>query len=168
MTEYDEKAAREASIESLYLAQRAPLVAYLTRLVHDRAWAEDLYQETFLKAIRGWAGRDSTAATTAWLYRIATNTAYDHLRRRQASGATLNDLDRLPSRSAMPESELGATELVHQALARLPARYRMLLIMHICQGYALDEIADVLGCSYNAAKMCLCRARARFQQVYQS
>jgi DNA-directed RNA polymerase specialized sigma24 family protein len=55
---------------------------------------------------------------------------------------------------------------VHQTLERMPARYRLPLIMHVCLGYNLDEIAAALGCSYDAVKMRLFRARERFQQVY--
>ena len=69
-----------ATVESLYEAYHGPVLAHLTRLVDDRSTAEDLCQETFLKALRGWARHDPAASPVAWLYRIATNTAYDHLR----------------------------------------------------------------------------------------
>ncbi len=167
MTKYDSSTHGDTSIESLYQTHHRPLVAYLTRLVRDRATAEDLCQETFLKVMRGWASRRSTVTTTAWLYRIATNAAYDHLRRQRASFTPLTDADWLPSAAYSQESQLDVTELVQRTLARLPACYRMLLILYICQGYGLDEIAATLGCSRNAVKMRLSRARQRFQQVYQ-
>ncbi len=153
-------------IESLYQAHQHSLVAYLARLVRDHTAAEDLCQETFLKAIRGWAGRRSTATTTAWLYRIATNTAYDHLRRRRTAGLQLCYSDRLLSGAPAPEAQLDAAALVRQTLERMPARYRLPLIMHVYQGYSLDEIAIALGCSYDAVKMRLFRARECFQRVY--
>jgi RNA polymerase sigma-70 factor, ECF subfamily len=159
-TEDGERAHGDTSIEQLYQAHQRRLIAYLTRLVRDRATAEDLCQETFLKAIRGWDGRNSTAATTAWLYRIATNTAYDHLRRRTAT--PLGDFNQLPAPEPQPET----IEIVRQTLARLPERYRLPLVMHLCQGYALNEIAAALGCSYSAVKMRMLRARERFQQLY--
>jgi RNA polymerase sigma-70 factor, ECF subfamily len=158
--------ADSISIECLYEAHRRPLVAYLARLVRDRTAAEDLCQETFLKAIRGWAGRRSAATTTAWLYRIATNTAYDHLRRRRAAGAQLRYSDRLLSCAPAPEPQLDAAALVRQTLERMPARYRLPLLMHILQGYSLDEIAAALDCSYDAVKMRLFRARECFQRAY--
>jgi RNA polymerase sigma-70 factor, ECF subfamily len=165
-TAYDESAQGDPSIERLYQVHQRRLLAYLGRLVRDRAAAEDLCQETFLKAIRGWSGRSSPAATTAWLYRIATNTAYDHLRRRRAAGQPLPYSDRLLSRAPAPETALDVAELVRQTLACMPARYRLPLILHACQGYDLDEIAAALGCSYDAVKMRLFRARERFQQIY--
>ena len=72
-----------AYVELLYEEYQRPVLAYLTRLVSDREAAEDLCQETFIKAMRGWEGRDPTASVAAWVYRIATNTAYDYLRRRR-------------------------------------------------------------------------------------
>ncbi|MFL5803339.1 MAG: RNA polymerase sigma factor [Roseiflexaceae bacterium] len=164
-TQDDEPAYGDISIEWLYQAHQRRLIAYLTRLVRDRAEAEDLCQETFLKAIRGWTGRNSTAATAAWLYRIATNTAYDHLRRRAAR--PLDYSEQLLSRAPAPALELDTADPVRQALAQLPARYRLPLILHIYQGYSLGEIAAALGCSYNAVKMRMLRARERFQQIYQ-
>ena len=155
-------------IEHLYQAHQRPLVAYLARLVRDHTAAEDLCQETFLKAIRGWADRRSATTTTAWLYRIATNTAYDHLRRRRAAGAQLRYSDSLLSGASAPEPQLDAAELVRQTLEQMPARYRLPLVMHVCQGYSLDEIAAALGCSYDAVKMRLFRARECFQRVYQT
>ena len=158
--------ADDSYIERLYQAHQRPLVAYLARLVRDRTAAEDLCQETFLKAIRGWAGRRSADTTIAWLYRIATNTAYDHLRRRRAAGAQLRYSDELLSRVPTPAPQLDTAELIHQVLEQMPARYRLPLLMHVCQGYNLGEIASALGCSYDAAKMRLFRARECFQQAY--
>src|SRR4051812_582925 len=119
MTECADKRTPGVGVESLYLAYRGPLVAYLTRLVHDHAAAEDLCQETFLKAIQSWDRRTSPAGTIAWLYRIATNPAYDYLRRQRARPAPLADADRLASRTHTREPQLDTAELVHRALERL-------------------------------------------------
>src|SRR5262245_34086262 len=86
------------AVERLYDEYRRPLLAYLGRLVGDREAAEDLCQETFLKALRCWARHDPAASPVAWLYRIATNSAYDYLRRRRrAALAPLVELDALPA-----------------------------------------------------------------------
>lgn len=163
-TEDDQHAHGDIGLEQLYQAHQRRLIAYLTRLVRDPATAEDLCQDTFLKAIRGWEGRNSTAATTAWLYRIATNTAYDHLRRHATR--PLDFSERLLSHAPAAVPQWETSDLVRQTLARLPTHYRLPLVLHIYQGYALGEIAAALGCSYNAVKMRLLRARERFQQIY--
>src|SRR3954469_19253413 len=71
------------AIEALYRAQHGPLLAYLIRLVGDHAAAEDLCHEAFLKAFRSWDQQAEILNVNAWLRRIATNTAYDYLRRRR-------------------------------------------------------------------------------------
>ncbi|GAB4210769.1 MAG: RNA polymerase sigma factor RpoE [Roseiflexaceae bacterium] len=156
-----------AHVAMLYEDYQRPVLAYLTRLVSDRETAEDLCQETFIKALRGWETRDPQASVTAWLYRIATNTAYDHLRRRRRIRFTpLNDTDN-PSFEDSPEGRVGEQEPVRDALAQLPPMYRLPLVLHSCDGHSTQEIADALGCSNSAVKTRLFRARERFRQVYQ-
>ncbi|NOK60459.1 MAG: RNA polymerase sigma factor [Chloroflexi bacterium AL-W] len=70
----------DVSFEEIYDEYYCMLLAYLVRLVHDREAAEDLCQESFIKALRHWHKRNLQTNTIAWLYRIATNTAYDYLR----------------------------------------------------------------------------------------
>src|SRR5919109_1179358 len=70
-----------AAIADFYQRYRRPLLAYLTRLVHDRDTAEELCQDSFVKVLQHWPQRDQQKDARAWLYRIATNTAYDELRR---------------------------------------------------------------------------------------
>jgi RNA polymerase sigma-70 factor (ECF subfamily) len=155
------------AVERLYNEQRRPLLAYLARLVGDREAAEDLCQEAFLKALRSWARHDPAASPVAWLYRIATNTAYDHLRRRRrAALAPLVEVDVLAGVYTVG-AEPDEGESVRRALAQLPARYRVPLLLHACAGHSLHEIADALGCSRAAVKMRLLRARERFREVYQ-
>lgn len=157
-----------AQVASLYEDYQRPVLAYLTRLVSDRETAEDLCQETFIKALRGWDARDPQASVTAWLYRIATNTAYDHLRRRRRIRFTpLNDTDN-PNVEESPEGRVGEQEPVRLALAQLPPMYRLPLVLHSCDGHSTQEIADALGCSNSAVKTRLFRARERFRQVYQN
>src|SRR5262245_46995945 len=153
------------AVERLYHEHRRPLLAYLARVVGDREAAEDLCQETFLKALRGWARHDPAANPVAWLYRIATNTAYDYLRRRRRVAlAPLVEVDTLHGAHA---PALDEREGVHRALAQLPERYRVPLLLHTCAGHSLIEIAEALGCSHAAVKMRLLRARERFREVYQ-
>ena len=72
-----------STVEALYATYHGPVLTHLKRLVDDQATAEDLCQETFLKVLRAWESGAPIVNVSAWLYRIATNTAYDHLRRRR-------------------------------------------------------------------------------------
>jgi RNA polymerase sigma-70 factor (ECF subfamily) len=152
--------------EPLYQQYRRPVLMHLLRLIGEPETAEDLCQETFLKAIRGWERRDPTASLTAWLYRIATNTAYDHLRRRRRISFTpLVDGD--DAGDFTTEIRYDEQEPVLSALAQLPAIYRNLLVLHSYQGCSTQEIAAALGSSDGAVRTRLFRARERFRDVYQ-
>src|SRR5262245_39206110 len=156
------------AIETLYAEHRRGVLAYLNRLMHDSATAEDLCQETFMRALQAWDRRDATRSAAAWLYRIARNAAYDELRRRRRiTFLPLNDnsgqhLDERPA----PEARLSEQEPVRRALAQLAPLYRQPLVLHSCDGYNVKEIGAVLGCSDSAIKARLHRARARFQRAY--
>ena len=158
-----------AGIELLYEEYQRALLAHLTRLVSDREVAEDLCQETFIKALRGWSQRDPSASVGAWLYRIATNTAYDYLRRRRRIRfMPLLDVEPPPSGDHSMESRLDEGEPVQRALEQLPAMYRLPLVLHSCEGHSTQEIATALGVSNSAVKTRLFRARERFREVYQA
>jgi RNA polymerase sigma-70 factor (ECF subfamily) len=155
---------RSQTIVTLFQRYQRPILAHLARLVGDRATAEDLCQDTFARALRGWPQDAPPSNGAAWLYRIATNAAYDHLRRRRriffaplqaADGAAASD------RAADEERDR-----VRAALAGVPERYRVPLVLHACEGYSMEEIAAALGCSSAAVKMRLFRGRARFREVY--
>ncbi|MEM8530638.1 MAG: RNA polymerase sigma factor, partial [Chloroflexota bacterium] len=75
-TEHD-----EAAIVNLYLSHRHEILAYLTGILHHRELAEDLCQETFIKAFRNWPTQGQLRNPVGWLYQIARNTAIDELRR---------------------------------------------------------------------------------------
>lgn len=161
-------AGASAHITLLYETYQRPLLAYLTRLVSDRETAEDLCQETFIKALRGWDARDPQASVTAWLYRIATNTAYDFLRRRRRIRFTaLSDGDPTPHGDPSLDEWMGERDPIQRALAELPPMYRVPLVLHSCDGHSTQEIATAMGCSNSAIKTRLFRARERFREVYQ-
>jgi RNA polymerase sigma-70 factor, ECF subfamily len=156
------------AIEQLYVEHQHSVLVYINRLVSDRETAEDICQETFIKALRGWDKRDATNSATAWLYRIARNAAYDELRRRRLIAfLPLNDDgDWRFDEDQAPEARLSEQEPVRHALAQMPPSYRLPLVMHSCQGYSVRQIGAALGCSDSAIKTRLHRARAHFERAY--
>jgi RNA polymerase sigma-70 factor, ECF subfamily len=158
----------EVSVEKLYADHQHAILAHLMRLVSDREAAEDLCQETFLKAMRFWHQRKEEASPSAWLYRIATNTAYDYLRRRRRiQFSSIYEGEPLACDGPAMEMLLDEAEPVRVALLQLPSIYRVPLVMHSCDGHSTQEIADALGCTNSAVKTRLFRARERFRQLYQ-
>jgi len=158
---------REAAFERLFRDHHVEIYVYLCRLVGDRHQAEDLAQDAFLKAYKALTRLPKDANTRAWLYRIATNTALDWLRRRRLiSWLPLFERDNHPAaRTSFSEASLESVA-VQRTLARLAARYRVPLVLYGCQGLSTREIAEVLEISPGAVKTRLFRARVRFRQLY--
>lgn len=155
-------------IEDLYRQYHRPILVYLTRLVRDELTAEDLCQETFIKAFRNWDQHDPHASAVGWLYRIATNTAYDYLRRQKRIHFTpLPPAETFVQGAIGLETRVELNEPVQAALGQIPPHERIPLVMHTCRGYSTQEIAAALGCTNGAVKSRLFRARARFREVYQ-
>jgi RNA polymerase sigma factor (sigma-70 family) len=156
----------DARFERLFLAYQQPILNYLYRLVGDLPKAEDLAQETFVKAYRALTRLPSEANERAWLYRIATNCARDwHRRCRLIRWLPLLDSDVDCRRRDMARDVI-ESEAVRDALARLPASYREPLILYSMQGFSTTEIGHILGLTQGAVKVRLHRAREMFREYY--
>ena len=157
-----------AAIEALYRAQHGALLVYLIRLVGDYAAAEDLCHETFLKAFRSWDQQAEVINPNAWLRRIATNTAYDYLRRcRRIHFAPLDEAIQPPSGAHSMESQLHEQEPVRHVLALLSPQARRLLLC-ASAGHSSGEMAAALECSDTAVRLRLFRARQQFRRAYRA
>jgi RNA polymerase sigma-70 factor (ECF subfamily) len=137
------------------LASYAPRVfGLLVRMVGNRDTAEDLTQETLLRAFRARGAYRPEGKFQAWIFRIATNAARDWLRRRPHEPALGLETDTSGAahvsarRDAAPETGLVAGERasrVEAALARLPAADREVLLLRYYGDFAFNEIAKVTG-----------------------
>jgi RNA polymerase sigma factor (sigma-70 family) len=106
------------AVATLYADHQPALLIYLQRLVGDHATAEDLCQESFIKALQGWERRDATHNAVAWLYQIARNTAYDALRHRRRIGfSSLADHELLAADEPTLDRRVSDQEMVRLALA---------------------------------------------------
>jgi RNA polymerase sigma-70 factor, ECF subfamily len=161
------QAGDDAAFASLYAQYQRPITGYLRRLVGNGEVAEDLAQETFLKAYRALGRTGDELNFRAWLYRIATNNALSYHRRQRilqwlpfASGS------REPADESRHAERLGEQELVEAALRRLKPEQASLLLLRHHQGLSLSEIATVLGVDASIAKARLFRARHAFMRAY--
>jgi len=158
----------EARFERLFLTHQTPILNYLYRFVGDVGRAEELAQETFIKAYRALTRLPADANERAWLYRIATNTARDwNRRRRLIQWLPLLNRDNDSLSKGDPAGQIVEAEAVQRALASLPVIYREPLLLYSMQGFSTAEIADILGLSQSAVKVRLFRARELFRGVYQ-
>lgn len=157
----------EAAIEELYLRHGKALLNYMYRMLSGRQDAEEAVQDTFAKAYRAYDRLPDDANVRAWLYRIATNTAYDKLRRRKLiQWLPLQDNDRGKTALDRPEEVAVTRRDVRAALDALPPTHRAPLVLYTIEGYTTEQIAQMLGISQSAVKKRLVRARVRFREVY--
>ena len=156
----------EAQFEGLFQAHYTPILNYLYRLVGNGGVAEDLAQEAFTRAWKSRAQWPAIQNLRAWLYRIATNAAHDHMRReRLLSWLPLlgNEPGLLAPHS---EEESFESERMRQALLKLKPEYRVPLVLFTCQELTVLEIADTLAISTDAVKQRLVRARQQLREAY--
>jgi RNA polymerase sigma-70 factor (ECF subfamily) len=160
------RAGDPVAFERLYEQYHAPILNYLHRMVGDRALAEDLAQDSFEKAYRGLPSTRPDLAFKAWLYRIATNTAISHGRRKRivqwlpfAPGFDPPSTDEV-------EGTVGRRHDVQKTLAKLPAHYAAVLLLRHYQGLSLAETAASLDITEAACKLRLFRARKAFAAAF--
>ena len=133
------------------------------RVLGERAAAEDVAQEVFLKMFDNLRGFRGDAPFGAWLKRLTANAAIDVLRRRQR----FDDHDPDGLFSMLPAVEAGAQERsdVWALLMRLPPQARAVVILHEVEGYTHKEIAALVGQSESYSKSVLARALKRLGET---
>ena len=161
------RAGNQAAFAALFDAYYGPIVGYLYQLVRDRDVADDLAQETFLRAYRALGRTDPDLAFRAWLYRIATNAARNHLRRQRLLRWLPLGLGAVePAPSPGPGEQIARQELVVETLRRIGTGNASALLLHHHQGLSLRETAAALDLGVNATKVRLFRARKAFVRIY--
>ncbi|MBX3469290.1 MAG: sigma-70 family RNA polymerase sigma factor [Planctomycetes bacterium] len=157
-----------ASLGELVQRYQAPLVGYLTGIVHDADRAKDLAQETFLKIYRHAGVYRTTSRFTTWLFHIARNVARDELRaRRRRPQLCSSDEQVIDATAAAQDTQVEALErreVVLRALGQLAARDRVLIVLRDLQGCSYEEIAERTGLALGTVKSGLNRARQRFAE----
>ncbi|MCC6315067.1 MAG: RNA polymerase sigma factor [Thermomicrobiales bacterium] len=162
------RAGDQIAFTRLFEQYHAPILNYLHRMVGDRAVAEDLTQDTFIKAYNALPSTRPDLAFKPWLYRIATNTAISTLRRKKI----VQWIPFMPGHDHASEGSIegsvGQRHDIQQTLNKIPNHYAAALLLRHYQGLSLVETASVLGITENAAKLRLFRARKAFAEIYRS
>jgi RNA polymerase sigma-70 factor (ECF subfamily) len=149
-----------------------------TKMLNQQQDAEDILQETFLKAYRGLKSFDGRSKISTWLFRIATNEALMVLRRKHPDTVSIDepieteDGEQEPVQiidwCCLPENELlseESRERLDAAVQKLPESLRVVFLLRDINDLSTHETAEVLGLSDTAVKTRLSRARLRLREI---
>ena len=163
--------ARDAEFDRLFSEFSAPIYNYALRMIGDPDRAADIAQDTFIKAYRKLHTLTDASSTRSWIYRIATNTAIDEMRRRRNVVRMDDDDDRhveQPDGGPGPETQVLSgllDERIGRALLRLKPNHRQCLILSDVEDMNAQQIGEVMEMTNGAVRVLLCRARAEMRRL---
>jgi RNA polymerase sigma-70 factor, ECF subfamily len=165
-------AGSQSAFEQIVRRYQRPVISLIARMTGDHTLAEDLAQETFVKAFRSLAAFDTTRRLSSWLFRIAHNTAIDAMRRSGPPTASidaphiasrLNEPATPPAPDPVERQELGRA--LESALAELRSDQRAAIVLRYEIGLSFDEIGTVLGVPEVTARSHVHRARKELARL---
>jgi len=175
MTDPVVERARKGDLEAfgeLVESYQHRIVNYIRAIVANEADAEDVAQDTFLRAYRALGRFRGQSSFKTWLYQIATNAARSHLGRRRASPETAgaesddgtSEIDRAASGHDL-EAELVSRDRIERALAGLPAVLREAVVLRDVEGLDYREIAEALDIPIGTVESRIFRGRQRLRKI---
>src|SRR5260221_5681828 len=157
------------ALDALYTAYKSRIYTFLLRFLADPELADDVTQEAFTKAFSALPKLERGTKVLPWLYKVASNTAIDHVRRRKRFTwihiSAMQDTPHEPH-SADESSAVGEREHVQAVLRTLPPENALALLLHALEGYSYKEIAEIQGASLTAVRSRIARARIAFKEEY--
>ena len=169
------RSGQETAYRELIRRYERPIFALLFRMVRDRELAEDLSQETFVKALNAIDSYRPEFKFSSWIFKIANNAAIDHIRRRELDTLSLDGSPHAETPEAMqatalqigarqetPLDTVEAKELgnaIEAAIGSLRPEYRSCILLRHVEGRAYEEIAEILNLPLGTVKTYIHRAR---------
>jgi RNA polymerase sigma-70 factor (ECF subfamily) len=173
----DDPALRER-FEREVLPLLPSLYSAALRMTRNPADAEDLVQETYLRAYRGFSGFEEGTNLRAWMYRILTNTFINSYRKKQREPVTVQEddldewylYDKLGESGVEPSAEAEVIrsmpdEDVQKALEALPEGFRLAVLLADVEGFSYKEIAEILGIPIGTVMSRLHRGRRALEKA---
>lgn len=149
-----------------------PLKRYLNRLTGDPAVADDLLQETLIRANRGLPSFAGLSSVKTWAFSIATRVVADYFRapehRRQI--VDIDEVEELPTTDRATDEQMIIDEMnacIRGVIDTLPEDYRAALVLHDFEGLTAAQVAEINDCSTATAKIRIHRARSRLREALQ-
>ena len=165
-----EESVRDATFEDLAMPLFDQLYNFARWLTHDTAEAEDLVQETYTKALRGFSSFQAGTNFRAWMYRILRNSFLSSRTGLKTMVALNGEVDEvvLPAENTTPESILiqqADREVVQQAMAELAVPFREILLLCEVEEMSYQEIAETLAIPAGTVMSRLFRARKALRNI---
>jgi len=165
-----EESVRDATFEDLAMPLFDQLYNFARWLTHDTMEAEDLVQETYTKALRGFSSFQAGTNFRAWMYRILRNSFLSSRTGLKTMVALDGEVDEvvLPAENTTPESiliEQGDREIVQKALAELAVPFREILLLCEVEEMSYQEIAETLAIPTGTVMSRLFRARKALRNI---
>ena len=165
------QAGDKVAFDTLFENYITRICTYLAHIVGNEEEGRDLAQETFLKAWQSIGSLHNESRFDTWLYRIATNTAIDYLRRRKFHWSRWEAIENedVPAsmRIAGPEEQVAETEHIRQALAKVSLKYRTCLLLQLVADFSQRQIAAALKISEKSVSVYVSRGCEQFRVAYQ-
>ena len=166
---HEDRMTAHGDFDRLFEEFSAPIYNYVLRMVGDRDRAADITQDTFIKAYRHIDSLTDVSSTRSWIYRIATNTAIDDMRRRKHMARMDDDEHHAerPDTAPGPEAQVMGVvldERIQRAMLLLRPNHRQCLILSDVEDMSAHQIGEVMGLSYGAVRTLLCRARGEMRR----
>jgi RNA polymerase sigma-70 factor (ECF subfamily) len=172
------RAGDKAEFARLVEAYSGVIYRLAVKMLDNPQDAEDVLQETFIKAYKALPNFDGRSSPSTWLYRIATNEALMVLRKRKQPFISIDEplettgIEQEPLQitdwCCLPEDELMSTEAqsyMNEAVEELPPNLRVVFLLRDIEGLSTRETAEVLDLSETAVKTRLSRARLRLREM---
>jgi RNA polymerase sigma-70 factor (ECF subfamily) len=174
-------AGNKAAFDVLVQRHKSRLYSYLLRLLRDPSDAEEVAQETFVRAYVHADKYRNIAKFSTWLYTIATNLVRNRIRKSRSAPRLLSlsagkgddegderDPIDLPDPGDLPDRDLEKSELhrlVAQGIERIPAKYREAFVLREVNHFSYEEIADITGLKLGTVRSRINRGRGHFRDI---
>lgn len=169
------RAGREIAYRELIRRYERPIFSLIYRMVRDRELAEDLSQETFVKALNAIDSYRPEFKFSSWIFKIANNAAIDHLRRRELKTLSIEGSPHARTPEAMEATALQITSrdsgplayvesmelggMIEEAISHLRPEYQSCILLRHVEGRPYEEIAEMLDLPLGTVKTYIHRAR---------
>lgn len=147
---------RDGAFEKLYKRYERPLFSFIFRFVGNRAMAEDLFQQTWMKVLQGFSGYEERGRFSSWLFGIANNACIDCVRKatraKRDDFASSERLENLPDPDRGPEAVIERREEIawlQEAVTQLPWEQKQVVLLRVYGELPFKEIARMLKSPLN-------------------